>query len=74
MRKEAIKWDIFHGGWDRKLSVMVYLLCLTITEDINRLLLHDGCYRMLPMWEVTTVAKYDVQGLGGGGDINWPDQ
>jgi hypothetical protein len=31
-------------------------------------------YRTLPMWEVTRVAKYSIDGLGGGGgDIKWPD-
>jgi hypothetical protein len=25
------------------------------------------CYQRLPIWEVTTVTKYDIRGLGGGG-------
>jgi hypothetical protein len=33
-------------------------------------LLTDGCCRPLSIWEVTTVAKHDVQGLGERGALN----
>jgi hypothetical protein len=31
----------------------------------DRPLLRDGRYRTLLIWEVKTVAKYDMEGLGG---------
>jgi hypothetical protein len=35
MRKEAIKWDVLHDGWERGLHITVSLVsCLSITADI----------------------------------------
>jgi hypothetical protein len=38
----------------------------------DRPLLRNGCYRTLPMWEATRMAKYDMQGVGvwEGGKLN----
>jgi hypothetical protein len=69
MGKEAVEWDILfvHGGRERTL-LQRYLRCrvFPLTWIYDGPLLCDGCYRTLPMWEVTTVAKFDMQGLGEG--------
>jgi hypothetical protein len=67
VRKEALKWDIPHSGLGR--TLLQSCLChrdFPLQRIYDKPLLRDGRYRTLPMWEVNTVAKCDMQGLRGG--------
>jgi hypothetical protein len=54
------------GGHERTLLQGLSVVVFFVTAD-DRPLLRDRCYRTLPIWKITTVPKYDMQGLGGGG-------
>jgi hypothetical protein len=46
----------------------VSVLVLFVTADMTSRCFATDVIETLPTWEVTTVAKHDMQGLIGGGD------
>jgi hypothetical protein len=52
--------------WERFCNGLCYRAIPLQRICNDRPLICDGCYRKLPIWEVTTVVKYDIQGLRGG--------
>jgi hypothetical protein len=56
MRKEAIERDILNGGMKERFFDSVSVVFFR-SSGYDRPLLLDGCYRTLPIWEVTSMLQ-----------------